>query len=372
MLREETETHLCPGNCRSHKCIDIDAPRGDGNLQFIIKKEVLMGVVYINENGAIIGVECNRVIIKYENEMIKSIPIENIDSITVLGKAQMTTQCMERMLSMGIPVAFFSKGGRYFGRLESTGHIKAGLQRKQGVLYETEFSLNFSKKIIDAKLKNQIVVLKRYAKSKNIDVSNHISTINNCIWNVSKAKSVNEINGYEGQGAKQYFSGLSQCIDDEFRFNGRNRRPPKDPFNSLLSLGYSILMNDLYSEIENKGLNPYFGFMHKDAEKHPTLASDMIEEWRAVIIDSVVMSLINGHEITKDCFYNEDDGCYIDKKGLNIFLNKLEKKMMTSVKYLYDVDYPVTFRRAISLQVESLVKAIISDDARIYNPVIIR
>lgn len=331
-----------------------------------------MGSIYVNENGAVIGVESNRVVIKYESEMVKSIPIENIDCITVLGKAQMTTQCMERMLSMGIPVAFFSKGGRYFGRLGSTGHIKAGLQRKQSALYETEFALEFSRKIVDAKLKNQLVVLKRYAKSKNKDISDFIRIINNCIWCVSKAKSINEINGYEGQAAKQYFSGLSLCIDDNFRFNGRNRRPPKDPFNSLLSLGYSILMNDLYSEIENKGLNPYFGFMHKDAEKHPTLASDMIEEWRAVIIDSVVMSLINGHEIAKDCFYNEEGGCYIEKKGLNIYLNKLEKKMMTSVKYLYEVDYPVTFRRAISLQVESLVKAIISNDADIYNPVIIR
>ena len=84
------------------------------------------------------------------------------------------------------------------------------------------------------------------------------------------------------------------------------------------------------------------------------------------------MSLINGHEIFKDSFYMDEGGCYIEKQGLNIFLNKLEKKMMTSAKYLYDVNYVVTFRRAIALQVESLVKSIKNKDAGIYCPVIIR
>ena len=176
---------------------------------------------------------------------------------------------MERMLSMGIPVSFFSKGGKYFGRLESTGHINADLQRKQSVLYDTDFVLEFSRKIIDAKLKNQLVVMRRYAKSKNVDVSDMVSVINNCIWNVGKANNITEINGFEGQGAKQYFKGLSLCIDVEFKFNGRNRRPPRDPFNSMISLGYSILMNNLYCEIENKGLNPYFGFMHRDQKNTP-------------------------------------------------------------------------------------------------------
>ena len=158
------------------------------------------------------------------------------------------------------------------------------------------------------------------------------------------------------------------------RFQGRSRRPPKDEFNSMISLGYSLLMNEVYCKIEMKGLNPYFGFIHRDAEKHPTLASDLMEEWRAVIVDATVMSMINGHEISKDQFYFDMDepGCYITRDGLKIYLNKLERKFQTEIRYLKYTDYAVSFRRAILLQMERLTKAIEEGDADLYKPVIIR
>lgn len=142
----------------------------------------------------------------------------------------------------------------------------------------------------------------------------------------------------------------------------------------MLSLGYSILMNEVYCKIDTKGLNPYFGFMHRDAEKHPTLASDLMEEWRAIIVDSTVMSMINGHEIALDDFATrlDEPGIYLQKKGLKKYLNKLEKKLQTSVKYLSYVDYSVSFRKAIQLQVNQLAKAIEMEDVNIYEPVRIR
>jgi len=332
-----------------------------------------MGQLYINENGAHVSITANRIVIRYNDGMEKSLPIETLDGITILGKVQVTTQCVEKLLSKGIPVAYFSKGGRYFGRLVSPNHIKVKIQRIQSSLYDTPFALEFARNIIDAKLRNQSVVLRRYARNHSINIKEEVSYISFCLSKVRNAKSITEINGYEGLAAKMYFKGLAMCIDEEFSFSGRNRQPPKDPFNSLLSLGYSILMNEIYGELECKGLNPYFGFMHRDADNHPTLVSDLLEEWRATIVDSSVMSLINGHEIKKNMFYYEDDGgCYIDKNGLNIFLNKLEKKIMTSFRYLYRVDYDVNFRRAIALQTDRLIKAIEQKDASQYEPVIIR
>lgn len=170
-----------------------------------------------------------------------------------------------------------------------------------------------------------------------------------CRNKVLTCDRIEEMIGFEGQAAKYYFKGLSACIDENFTFQGRNRRPPRDEFNSMISLGYSILMNEVYCKIEMKGLNPYFGFIHRDAEKHPTLASDMIEEWRAIIVDATAMSMINGHEILKDHFYfNMDEpGCYITKDGLKLYLNKLERKFQTEVRYLKYVDYAVSFRRGI-------------------------
>lgn len=333
-----------------------------------------MSLLYINENGATVSINSNRCMVNYKDGMQRSIPIETLEGITILGSVQITSQCVEECLKRGICISYFSKSGKYFGRLISTGHIKAELQRKQSALYDTDFALQLSKRIVSAKIQNQMVVLKRYAKSTKQDISNIERMLANSIIKSKNVSTINELIGYEGMGAKYYFEGLSRCIEEDFAFKGRSKRPPLDAFNSMLSMGYSILMNELYSEIEVKGLNPYFGFMHRDAEKHPTLASDMMEEWRAVLVDTTVMSMINGHEVSKDEFYQdiETPGVYMTREALGKYLNKLDKKFHTENRYLPYVDYSVSFRRAIALQMQQLVKAIEENDASIYTPVRIR
>lgn len=333
-----------------------------------------MSLLFVNENAATIGVEESTCYVKYTDGMKKIVPIETLESITIMGRAQMTTQCIQECLKRGIPVSFFSKGGSYFGRLQSTNHINAERQRKQSLLYDADFSVKLAKNIISAKLKNQAVVLRRYEKSGKASVEEPLKMLHICKDKIASCKTIPEAIGYEGQGAKAYFEGLSALIDPDFRFKGRSRRPPRDEFNSMISLGYSILMNELYGKIEEKGLNPFFGFMHRDKEKHPTLASDMMEEWRAVIVDATAMSMINGHEIHKEDFMTdvEQPGCYLTRNGLKKYLSKLEKKLQTEVRYLPYVDYAVSFRRGISLQLNLLVNAIEAGDASLYKPLEIR
>ena len=334
-----------------------------------------MSLLYINENGAQIGVTANQCTVLYKDGMKRSIPIESLEGITIMGQSQMTAKCAEECMKRGISVAYFSKGGTYFGRMMSTGHINVERQRKQSALYDdTDFALELGKRILTAKIKNQSVVLRRYEKSRLISVADELKMMNICREKISSAKRIEEMIGYEGQAAKYYFKGLAACIEEDFAFQGRSRRPPKDEFNSMISLGYSILMNEVYCKIEMKGLNPYFGFIHRDAEKHPTLASDMMEEWRAVIVDATAMSMINGHEIEKEDFVKnlDEPGCYLTKNGLKLYLNKLERKFQTEIRYLKYVDYAVSFRRGILLQMDRLARAIEEGDATIYEPVIIR
>lgn len=255
-----------------------------------------------------------------------------------------------------------------------TGHVRAGLQRKQSELYDTAFAVELSKRIINAKIKNQEVVLSRYAKSKETDIGECEKMMRICRNKIADTRKIDELMGFEGCAAKCYFEGLSQCIDDEFIFQGRSKRPPLDEFNSIISFGYSILMNEIYGEIEMKGLNPYFGFMHRDSEKHPTLASNLMEEWRAVIVDATVMSMINGHEDSKTEFSRDVDGpgCYLSHECMKKYLSKLEKKLRTDIKYLDYINYRVPFRRVIGLQVNQLAKAIEAEDPTLYHPIIIR
>ena len=338
------------------------------------KWSIIMSILFIDENGAVVTKNGNRIVVQYKDDSSKSLPVETLESIVILGSVQLTTQCMEECLTRGIPVAFFSKGGKYFGRFQSTSHTNAERQRMQSGLYHQPFALDFAKIIISAKLKNQIVVLRRYTKDHDESTIDCIQALINCRKKIESCENITSLLGYEGQGAKAYFKGLSLVIEKDFSFSGRSRRPPLDEFNAMISLGYTILMNEIVAAIEMKGMNPYFGFMHRDHENHPTLASDLLEEWRAVLVDSTVMSLINGHEIHKEdyLFNPENQGCYLTKKGLRVFLNKFNKKLQTKTKYIPSVDFPVTFRQGIALQINTLSHAIECSDASFYKPVEIR
>ena len=333
-----------------------------------------MSILYVNEDYALITVDSNYIKVQKNESSCRKIPIETLESINIFGKAQMSTQCIEECLKRGIYVAYYSKYGSYYGRLQPIENIMVERQRQQARLYNTKFAIDLAKIILHAKIKNQEVLLRRYARNKQIDISREILMLDVSADKLFKSEKLQEIIGHEGNAAKYYFKGLSNLVEPEFAFNGRSRRTPKDEFNAMISLGYSILMNEMYSKIENKGLNPYFGFIHRDKENHPTLVSDLIEEWRAIIVDSVVMSLINGHEIGLEHFYSNMDepGCFLTKEGMKIFITKLEKKERTDTKYLSYIDYAVSFRRAIELQIGQLVKALEIGKATLYKPIRIR
>ena len=127
-----------------------------------------MSLLYVNENGATIGVEANKCVVQYRDGMKKMIPIESLEGITIMGQSHLTTKCAEECMCRGISVAYFSKGGKYFGRLMSTDHINVQRQRKQSALYDTDFAMKLGQKILSAKVKNQSVVLHRYEKSREL------------------------------------------------------------------------------------------------------------------------------------------------------------------------------------------------------------
>lgn len=334
-----------------------------------------MSYLYVCEQGASIGLADNRFQVKYRDGMVKSIPAETLEVIEVFVKVQITTQYIEECLKRGVNILYYSTNGAYYGRLISTNHVNVQRQRLQAErTKDLDFRIAFSKRLIDAKIRNQIVVMRRYARHGNYNVERSVVEMQNMYKKLENAKSIEQVMGYEGTAAKTYFRELGRMIDPQFAFSGRTRRPPKDPFNSLISLGYSIILNEFYGKIDGKGLNPYFGVMHSDHEKHPTLASDLMEEWRAVLIDSLALSMLNGHELCKDDFYTETEqpGFFLEKDGFKKYIQKLENKFRTETRYLSYIDYSVSFRRAMDLQINQFVKVLETNDVELYHPVVIR
>jgi len=316
-----------------------------------------------------------RITIQYKDGMTKSVPVESVEGISVFGAANISTRCMQECLLRGMDVEFYSSGGSYFGRLSSTQHVNVARQRLQVRRSEDEaFCLALSKRIIKAKIHNQTVVLRRYARSVDVNVVNEVSAMLKMEKKIEHCTAIDELMGFEGNAAKSYYYGLGRLVVPEFAFKGRSRRPPRDAFNSMLSLGYAILMHTMYGALESRGFNPYFGFLHADREKHPALASDLMEEWRAVIVDSVVMAMVNGREILPEHFYTVpgEPGVFLNKDGFKLFISKLEKRFAANQKYLSYADYPVPFRRAIFMQAGELAKAVEAGDAGFYSPIVIR
>jgi CRISPR-associated protein Cas1 len=337
-----------------------------------------MSFLYVKDQGATINVDGGYFVVKYKNtgdDVIRKIPSETLEYIALFGNIQLTTEAIKKCLQKGIVVSFFSKIGVYFGRMSSMSKTNIIRQRKQFSLSgNTEFSLNLAKKLIKAKIRNQFVVLKRYVASGNPRFDEIFKQMQDAENKIDSCVDVSAIMGYEGNASRYYFQGISQLINPEFKFNGRSRQPPKDPFNSMISFGYTLLMHEIYSAIESKGLNPYAGFLHQDRERHPTLASDMLEEWRAVLVDSMVLSLIQGNEIEREMFeaIEETGGVMLGDTAFKIFISKYEKKLRSDTKYLLYVDERVSYRRAVWLQLDLLTKAIEEENYNLYKPIQIR
>jgi CRISPR-associated protein Cas1 len=218
------------------------------------------------------------------------------------------------------------------------------------------------------------VVAKRYIKQTTPEINEKIKQLQIAERRILDAKSIEEIMGLEGTAAKNYFGILATVIDKDFSFQGRNRRPPKDPFNAMISLGYTIIFYEIYAELENQSINPFIGFTHATQPNHPSLVSDLIEEWRAALVDSTVMSLIQGHEIDINEFVRDEDsgGVVISSKGVRKLVEKLEKKMATRMNYISYLDSPVSFRRGIWWQAKTLAHCIDYGQLKDYSPLHIR
>ena len=334
-----------------------------------------MSCVYVTEQGANVSVGEGKLIIECKNNQKRYIPIETVESLVVFGNIHISLGAHKALLERGVNTSILSTRGRYYGRLINTSSINAERFKRQVYLSDNrEQCLVFTKKTLAVKVHNQIVVAKRYVKQSTPDINEKIKQMQIAQRKICDATSIEEIMGLEGTAAKNYFGILASVIDKDFAFRGRNRRPPKDPFNAMISLGYTIIFYEIYAELENQSINPFIGFTHAEQPNHPSMVSDMIEEWRAVLVDATVMSLIQGHEIPINEFTRDEESgaVVLSSKGVRTLVGKLEKKMAASMNYLSYLDSAVSFRRGIWWQAKTLAHCIDYGQLKEYSPLYIR
>ncbi len=294
-----------------------------------------MRTLYISEQGCNVSLDGETIIIKKKDCILSRVQLPLLEQILVFGNSQITTQTIKACLKQNIPIAYLSQAGYCYGKTYSVTRDRRALHHRQQQLAPAA-ALLADKQIVTAKLMNSRTILQRQNRRLHhheIDIA--IDKIGDLVSQLSDTDAIDKLRGFEGIGAKYYFAGLGKCISNpDFEFTTRSRRPPADPVNAMLSFGYQVLWNHLLSIIELQGLDPYYGCLHQPSDKHPALASDLVEEFRAPIVDSLVLMMINQHSIDRaNDFVFRDGGCYLNisgsKKYLKAFLARMETEIDT-------------------------------------------
>lgn len=277
----------------------------------------LLNTLYVTTPEAYLSKDGLNAVVSVKQQEVFRIPIVNIEGIVTMGYMGASPGLMKLCSDNGVSLTFLSQNGRFISRVQGKVHGNVLLRKKQYDLSDEEsFCLSISQKMIAAKIQNYNNVLKRFVRDygDNGAVSDVILKMGHRKNNVFLCCDLDMLRGCEGDAANLYFGVFSHLIlnqKSDFVFTGRNKRPPKDAVNAMLSFVYTLLANDMTSALETVGLDPYVGFMHSIRPGRASLALDMMEELRAYLGDRLVLSLINRKQVTKSDFIIQDSDSVI-------------------------------------------------------------
>jgi CRISPR-associated protein Cas1 len=311
-------------------------------------------VLVVQKAGAQIGISGEELVVKFKDEVIRKLPGQQVRAIYLYGAVQLTAQAISTCLELGIDVAYFSPAGRYLGALCGLPASGVDARRGQYRLFELPgVRLQLAKEVIRAKIHNQRVMLMRNGEvpERALQLMIHFRDA------TASARELTELLGIEGNAAALYFeqfdSMLKKREDWKFDWRGRNRRPPRDPVNALLSLGYSMLAKELTGVCHAVGLDPFLGFMHQPRYGRPALALDLMEEFRPLVADSVAISLVNRGELGPEDFIRSANGTFLNDRGRKVFWEAWFRRLDTEVSHP-EFEYKMAYRRMLDVQARQL------------------
>lgn len=288
-----------------------------------------MRVVYVKEQGAYIRRVGGRIVVSKNNKNLKEIPVTQMEKLVLVGNIQITTQALHMLMEYGVNLNFFSYGGRYIGQAVSESSKNIFLRLAQYERYQNpEARCEIARRIIDAKIQNQISMIQTHRWKENQDWKEAIQKLQENRQKLSNKTNSSGIMGIEGICSSIYFSYFSQMLTCEIEFHGRNRRPPKDPVNALLSLVYTFLTTEVENALENESFELYLGFLHGIKYGRKSLALDLVEVFRQPVGDRFVLKLLNKQMLSKfDFKWEEQKGILLSEEGFQKFCKEFERWM---------------------------------------------
>ncbi len=327
-----------------------------------------MPPLYVVQQNAKIRIQNRRVLVQDEEceppQTLISIPLSQVEQIVLFGNVGLTTPAINAFLEQNTEVVFLSLRGEYRGRL--VGHITphVPLRRLQYArLNEKDFVLEMAKNFVRAKLTHQRVLLLRHQRQNSkAELQLACEQIDQAIESIAHKTVLSSLLGVEGSATQIYFRGLRSLIDPQWGFEERNRRPPRDPVNVLLSFGYTLLAEAASSAVQTVGLDPYAGFLHEVAYNRPALGLDLMEEFRP-IVDGIVLWCVNSGQITLQDFEKGDAErpILLKEEGKRRFIQAYEQRLETRFTHpLRQMQFPL--RQCLIEQARQIAQCIQSGD----------
>jgi CRISPR-associated protein Cas1 len=319
----------------------------------------------VQEQGARICLDGERLVVKSPKTGAKvEGRLTNTSEVNVFGNAQVTTQALRAVLQRGIPVSFFTYGGWYIGRAVGFDSKNVELRLAQYAAATTPAScLDLARRIVVSKILNCRTLLRRNIESPSRVA---LSELRQLARKAAAIESLESLLGIEGTAARTYFGCFTEMLkaseDDAsaFELDGRNRRPPRDPVNALLSFCYALLTKDFAITLANVGLDPLLGFYHQPRFGRPALALDLMEEFRPLVADSVVVSVINNRVITPGDFVRAAGSVALSAPGRKRLILAYERRMDQLVTHPV-FGYRISYRRVLEVQARLLSRYLLGE-----------
>ncbi|MDD4272506.1 MAG: type I-C CRISPR-associated endonuclease Cas1c [Desulfobacter postgatei] len=300
-----------------------------------------LNTLFVTTQGAYLGKDGETVAVKIEQKTVLRIPIHTLDGIVCFGSIGCSPYLMGFCAENDVAISFLTEYGKFLAMVKGPVSGNVLLRRKQFRMADKpEISAQVAGFILTGKMANCRTVLERCLRdhSEKIDqpsvkkVSERLSMY---IRKELQKDDLDTLRGIEGDAAHQYFSVFDEMIfqqQDAFAFSGRNRRPPTDRVNCLLSFVYTLLVHDVRSALESVGLDPAVGFLHRDRPGRPGLALDMMEEFRPFLADRLVLSMINRGQVRPDGFTIKESGAvHMDDDTRKTVLTTYQKRKQESL-----------------------------------------
>lgn len=338
-------------------CLPFESRFWSGQSENLEKSEPLRppmppddgGEILIVQNPqASVGVRHGEIVVRMDGEVMAKHPIHQLHAVYLYGAVQVSAQALCLLMEEAVPVSYFSPAGRFLGMAH--GLPSSGVDARIGqsrLWHHPQQRLLIAAEIIRAKIHNQRVILMRNGSPSQSVLAQLAALRDSC----TSQCSLEALRGVEGSAAALYFAHFASVlkVNTGFDFETRNRRPPKDPVNALLSMAYSILCKELTGIAYSVGLDPYLGFFHSPRYGRPALALDMMEEFRPLIADSTVITLINRGEISLDDFVSTSKGVFLKDSGRRQFWRAWVRRLDTQITHP-SFGYKMSYRRMLDVQ----------------------